>query len=70
VLAAVEAELPRPAVEVDALVPYHRGDLVNRIHEYGEVLAMDHTGDGTRVRARVHEDLAGELAAYAVAPAR
>jgi GTPase len=70
VLAAVEAELPRPAVEVDALVPYQRGDLVNRIHEYGEVLAMDHTGDGTRVRARVHEDLAGELAAYAVAPAR
>ncbi|MGH3317503.1 MAG: GTPase HflX, partial [Nocardioidaceae bacterium] len=44
VLAAVEADLPRPALEVDALVPYDRGDLVNRIHEYGEVLEMEHTG--------------------------
>ena len=51
-------------------MPYQRGDLVNRIHEYGEVLHTEHTADGTRVRARVHEDLAGDLAAYVVAPAR
>jgi GTP-binding protein HflX len=73
VLAAVEADLPRPALEVDALVPYDRGDLVNRIHEYGEVLELEHTGEGTRVRARVHPDLGGELAAFSVtsvAPAR
>ncbi|MDQ4084418.1 MAG: GTPase HflX [Actinomycetota bacterium] len=70
VLAAIEADLPRPAVDVDALVPYHRGDLVNRIHEYGEVLDLEHTPDGTRVRARVHQDLAGDLDAYAVARAR
>ncbi|MDQ4008498.1 MAG: GTPase HflX [Actinomycetota bacterium] len=70
VLAAIEADLPRPGVEVDALVPYNRGDLVNRIHEYGEVLDLEHTGDGTRVRARVHADLGGELETYAVAPTR
>jgi GTPase len=70
VLAAIEADLPRPAVEVTALVPYSRGDLVNRIHEYGEVLEVDHTPEGSRVRARVHEDLAGELATFAPAPAR
>ena len=70
VLAAIEVDLPRPAVEVDALVPYQRGDLVNRIHEFGEVLDLDHTAEGTRVRARVHPDLAGDLAQYAVAPAR
>ncbi|MGH3368126.1 MAG: GTPase HflX [Nocardioidaceae bacterium] len=70
VLAAVEADLPRPAIEVDALVPYARGDLLNRVHEYGEVLELAHTGEGTRLRARVHGDLAGELAPYAVAPAR
>ncbi len=64
VLAAIEADLPRPGVEVEAVVPYQRGDLVNRIHEYGEVLQTEHTADGTRVRARVHEDLAGDLAAY------
>jgi len=70
VLAAVEADLPRPGVEVDAVVPYARGDLVNRIHEYGEVLDLEHTADGTRVRARVHADLGGELEPYAAAPAR
>jgi GTPase len=70
VLAAIEADLPRPALEVDALVPYDRGDLVNRIHEYGEVLELEHTGEGTRIRARVHPDLGGELSAFAVAPAR
>jgi GTPase len=70
VLAAIEADLPRPEVDVEVLVPYQRGDLVNRIHEYGEVLRTEHTAEGTRVRARVHEDLAGDLATYVVVPAR
>lgn len=63
------ARLPRPSVEVDALLPYERGDLVSRIHEKGEVLHLDHTAEGTRVRARVNPSLAGELDEYAVAPA-
>jgi GTPase len=70
VLAALEADLPRPAVEVDALVPYDRGDLVSRVHEYGELLDIEHTADGSRVHARVHPALAGELAEFAVAAAR
>jgi GTP-binding protein HflX len=65
VLAAVEADLPRPGVQVTALVPYARGDLLNRAHEHGEVLSLEHTGDGTLLHARVNEDLAGELAPYA-----
>jgi GTP-binding protein HflX len=64
VLAAVEADLPRPAVEVTVLLPYSRGDLVNRIHENGEVLSIEHTGEGTVVHARVNPDLAGELESY------
>jgi GTP-binding protein HflX len=64
--AAVEARLPRPAVEVHVLVPYDRGDLVSRVHETGEVLVEEHTGTGTRLAARVSGDLAGALAAYAV----
>ena len=64
VLAAVEADLPRPQVEVAALLPYDRGDLVSRIHEQGEVLSLEHTGDGTMVTARVNDALAGELAPY------
>ena len=65
-LAAVEADLPRPDVAVQILLPYERGDLLNRIHLHGEVATLEHTGDGTRVDARVAPDLAGELEAYAV----
>ncbi len=57
----LEARLPRPGVEVTALVPYARGDLVNRIHQEGELVSVEHTADGTAVVARVHPDLAAEL---------
>ncbi|GAA0963120.1 GTPase HflX [Kribbella koreensis] len=61
----VEAALPSPDVAVDLLLPYDRGDLVSRIHSEGAVDQLEHTGDGTRVTARVHADLAGDLAKYA-----
>ena len=60
--ALVAEELPQPDIEVDVLVPYDRGDLVSRIHAEGEVLTTEHGEAGTRVRARVNGDLAGELA--------
>jgi GTP-binding protein HflX len=63
----IEAGLPKPGVEVRALIPYDRGDLVNRIHREGEFAMLEHTDAGTEVLARVHADLAGELARYAVA---
>ncbi len=66
VLALVEAELPRPGVEFKALLPYERGDLIDRLHRHGEIDQMEHTADGTRVSGRANPDLAGELAAYAV----
>jgi GTP-binding protein HflX len=53
-------------VPFEALLPYERGDLLNRIHVSGEVESVDHTGDGTVVRGRVHADLAGDLAPYLV----
>jgi len=65
-LAAVEAELPRPDVGFAALLPYERGDLIDRLHRHGEIESMEHTADGTRVSGRANADLAGELAAYAV----
>ena len=67
-LAVVEAELPRPSVEIEVLLPYSRGDLVNRLHQEGEIDSVEHTADGSLVRGRATEALAGELAAYAVAP--
>ena len=65
-LAVIEGELPRPDVEFHALLPYERGDLINRLHQHGEIASMEHTPEGTVVRGRANEDLAGELSAYAV----
>jgi GTP-binding protein HflX len=65
-LAVIEDELPRPDVEFSALLPYERGDLINRLHQHGEIASMEHTAEGTLVSGRANEDLAGELAAYSV----
>ncbi|HET9654657.1 MAG TPA: GTPase HflX [Kineosporiaceae bacterium] len=65
----VAALLPRPDVEVEALLPYTRGDLVHRVHSEGEVLAEEHTEAGTMLRARVYPPLAAELASYVTSPA-
>lgn len=64
--AAVEAALPRPEVEVDAVVPYHRGDLVARVHRHGQVQEVGHTAAGTRLVARVDAALAAALQPYRV----
>ena len=65
-VAAIEAELPRPSVEFEALLPYERGDLLNRLHQQGEIASMEHTGDGTLVKGRANADLASDLAAYPI----
>ncbi|HLT85188.1 MAG TPA: GTPase HflX, partial [Phototrophicaceae bacterium] len=59
--------LPRPSVRVEVLVPYSRGDLVSRAHATGEVLAEEHTGDGTQLTALVDPTLAADLTAAASA---
>jgi GTP-binding protein HflX len=68
-VAAVTDRLPRPRVEVDVVVPYTRGDLVNRAHTDGEVLDEEHTPDGTRLHAHVSPWLAAELARTSAVPA-
>jgi len=62
----ISQALPRPGVSVDVVVPYRRGDLVNRIHLEGEIESLEHVADGTAVRGRVDGELATELAPYAV----
>ncbi|MBK8866629.1 MAG: GTPase HflX [Dermatophilaceae bacterium] len=65
-LEVVAEALPKPDVIVEVLIPYDRGDLVSRLHEYGEILESEHTEHGTRVRAKVHKHALGDLAAYQV----
>ena len=66
----IEGRLPRPERELRALIPYERGDLINRIHQSGEFVSSEHTEDGTLVVARVHPELAGELSPYELAGLR
>jgi GTP-binding protein HflX len=67
-LALIDNELPRPKVEIEALVPYTQGQLIARAHNEGEVLSEEHTPEGTLLKARVHEELAADLAPYVPAP--
>lgn len=55
-------ELAVPAdTAVDVVIPYHRGDLVARLHADGRVQHEEHSPDGTRIKARVPVALAGRL---------
>ena len=61
----IESRLPRLPVEMEALVPYDRGELISRMHRTGEVISVEHEPGGTRVRARVSERLAAALEPFA-----
>ncbi len=63
-LALIDAELPHPSVEIEALVPYTQGGLVSRVHAEGEVISEEHTPEGTLLKALVHEELASELSTF------
>jgi GTP-binding protein HflX len=58
---AIEAALPQWMLEVDVVVPYSRGDLISRVHELGDVIAIDHNEMGSHLVARVPKHLAFEL---------
>jgi GTP-binding protein HflX len=64
VLAAIARMLPDPAVEIDLLVPYDRGDVVSTLHETGRVLSVEYVEDGTRVRALASPEQAAQLAEF------
>jgi len=55
---AIEKSLPHPSVEITALIPYSRGDLVSAIHEHGEILSEEHLAEGTAIHAYVDGGLA------------
>ncbi len=63
---AIEAVLPMPAVELRALVPYDRGDLVSAVHDRGLIVSETHESEGTALHAHVSEQLAAELSPFRV----
>jgi len=62
----IEGTLPLPAVEIHALVPYDRGDLVSAAHESGHIVSQEHEEGGTALHAYVSERLAAEFAPFTV----
>ena len=55
---AIEKSLPHPNEEINALIPYDRGDLVSAVHERGEILSEEYVETGTQMRALVDGGLA------------
>jgi GTP-binding protein HflX len=58
---AIEKSLPHPSVEIDAVIPYDRGDLVHAIHETGEILLEEHLETGTHIHGYVDGALAQSI---------
>ncbi|SFR88679.1 GTP-binding protein HflX [Agromyces sp. CF514] len=69
VLEAITRMLPDPAVEIDLLVPYDRGDIVSMLHESGRVISVEYVDAGTRVKAFASPEQAAQLAGFAAASA-
>ena len=57
-VAAIEAALPRPKVEINTVIPFSRGDLVSAIHERGEIFSEEYLPQGTSIHALVDGSLA------------
>ena len=57
-VAAIEAALPRPKVEINTVIPFTRGDLVSAIHERGEIFSEEYLPQGTSIHALVDGSLA------------
>lgn len=55
---AIESSLPRPTIEIKAVIPYNRGDLIHAIHEQGEIFSEEYGEAGTAIHARVDAGLA------------
>ncbi len=60
-LRAVEAALPKPKVEIKAIIPFSRGDLVSAVHEQGEIISEEYLPEGTKLHAMVGGALARKI---------
>lgn len=66
-LQLISDSIPRPSLRLELLIPYDRGDIVNRLHgSDAEILETEHVGDGTRMVVKVREGLASELERFTV----
>lgn len=64
--ARVELFLNTLDSHVELLIPFTRGDIVSRLHQFGTVLGEEYTESGTRIDVRLPQPMAQELAEYRV----
>jgi GTPase len=65
-LLEIGARLPHPDVCLTALLPFQRGDLLDRAYREGEVLEVEHLAEGTRLLVRAPAALAHVLDPFGV----
>lgn len=65
-LAAIEKALDQARHQVQLLLPYAQGGLVETLHDNARVLKVDYTADGIQVDAIVDSILLGRLRQYVV----
>jgi GTP-binding protein HflX len=65
VLAAIAAALPVPAIQLDLMVPYDRGDVISSLHDHARILATSYEEGGTRVSVLVTDEHAAALRQFA-----
>jgi GTP-binding protein HflX len=58
---AIESSLPKPKVEINAIIPFSRGDLVSAVHEQGEIISEEYLPEGTKLHAMVGGALARKI---------
>lgn len=59
--AHVQSLLPKPGVEVEAVVPYINGNLISQIREFGQAETIDYRNDGVYIKALVDSALASAI---------
>ncbi len=61
----ISRSIPRPGVRLELLIPYERGEMINKLHNSdSEILSLEHEENGTRVVVMVREGLAAELESF------
>ncbi len=61
-LDAISEGIPHPSVLLTLMVPYDRGDVLNKLHRSdAEIISLEHGEHGTLANVRVREDLAAEV---------
>lgn len=61
-LEAISEAIPHPSVNLTLLIPYERGDVLNKLHRSdAEIVSLEHGEHGTLANVRVREDLAAEV---------